>query len=76
MATLCAGELSQTQDLVNQIKQITIKICDIKDRRKRHNIDVRKTNSTINVRNHRQSGLLQECHEEHDEGDVYYVDSN
>jgi len=67
--------LSRNQDLIDQIKQITIEIRDIKDRRK-GNIEFKKTNSTFNVRNHRQSDPLQECHEEHDEDDVHYEDSN
>ena len=67
--------MSRTQDLIDQIKQITIEICDIKDRR-RKDIDFKKDKSTINVHNHNWSDLLQECHEEHDEDDVHYEDSN
>jgi len=67
--------VSQTQDLVDQIKQITIEIRDIKDKKK-SNIDFRETtSSTINVHNHTLSGPLQEGHEEHDEDDIRYEDS-
>ena len=60
--------------MVNQIKQITIEIRDIKDKRKR-NIDFKRTKNTINVRNHTLSDPLQEGHEEHDEDGIHYEDS-
>jgi len=59
------------RDLVDQIKQITIEICDIKERKKTK-IDSSKVQNTINVRNHTLSGPLQEGHEEHDEGGIRY----
>jgi len=63
--------MSRTQDLINQIKQITVEIRDIK-KRKRYNIDQDKGNDISNVYNHTPNGLLQERHEEHDEGVVHY----
>ena len=74
---LCQNQelaVSRTRDLVDQIKQITIEICDIKERKKTK-IDSSKEVNTINVRNHTLSGPLQEGHEEHDESDVHYEDS-
>jgi len=56
-----------------QIKEITIEIRDIKDRRKHSNHLENKTN--INVRNYTLSGPLQEGHAKHDEGGVHYEDS-
>jgi len=66
--------MSRTQVLVDQIKQITIEICDIKNK-KRNNIGIMHSNNTFNVHNHKQSDPLQRCHEEHDEDDVHYEDS-
>jgi len=67
-----AGQLSRTQDLINQIRQITIEIRDIK-RRKQDNINSKETINTVNIHNHKLSDPLQECHEEHDEDVGYYV---
>ena len=64
--------MSRTQDLVDQIKQITIEIRDIKGK-KQDNIDIKKRTSTINTRNHKRSDPLQECHEEHDEDVEHYI---
>jgi len=66
--------LSRTRDLVDQIKQITIEICDIKER-KRIIVNSSKVSSTVNVHNHTLSGPLQEGHAEHDESGVHYDDS-
>jgi len=66
--------LSRTRDLVDQIKQITIEIRDIKERRKTK-IDLAKVSNTINVHNRTQNGPLQDGHVEHDEDDVHYEDS-
>jgi len=66
-----SSPLSRTRDLVDQIKQITIEIRDIKERKK-HRIDSSRITNTINVRNHTQSGPLQGGHEEHDKDDVHY----
>ena len=63
--------MSRTRDLIDQIKQITIEIRDIKDRRK-PKIDSSEELRTVNVRNHTLSGPLQEGHEEHDEDNVHY----
>jgi len=68
------GLVSRMRDLVDQIKQITIEIRDIKERRK-INVDSSKVSNTINVHNHTLSGPLQEGHEEHDEDDVHYENS-
>jgi len=68
-------DLSRTRDLVDQIKQITIEIRDIKERRK-NKINFTSTNyDTINVHSHSPSDSLQEGHEEHDEDGVHYGDS-
>ena len=67
-------QVSRTRDLVDQIKQITIEIRDIKERRN-IKIDSSKVASTINARNHTLSDLLQDGHEGHDEGDVHYEDN-
>jgi len=67
--------LSRTQDLVKQIKEITIEIRDIKERKKHKINSISKSYDTINVRNHKRNGPLQEGHEEHDEDDVHYESS-
>ena len=64
--------MSRTRDLVDQIKQITIEIRDIKTRSK--NISLGGTN-TINVHNHTENDPLQVGHEEHDEDVVHYDDN-
>jgi len=66
--------VSRTRDLVDQIKQITIEIRDIK-RRSKNKINSAEVSSTISVHNHTLSGPLQVGHEEHDEDDVHYEDS-
>jgi len=66
--------VSRTRDLVNQIKQITIEIRDIKER-SRNKIDSQKVSNTVSVRNHTLSGPLQDDHAGHDEGDVHYEGS-
>jgi len=66
--------LSRAQDLLNQIKQITIGIHDIKDKRK-DNIGINRISNTFNVRSHILNGPLQEHHEEHDEDGVHYKDN-
>jgi len=66
--------LSRTQDLINQIKQITVEIRDIK-RRKQDNIGIKSTINTVNVHSHRQDDPLPKCHKEHDEDVVHYEDS-
>ena len=66
--------MSRTCDLIDQIKQITIEIRDIKERKK-NKVDSSKVQNTINVRNRTLSGPLQEGHEEHDEDDVHYTNS-
>ena len=63
--------VSRTRDLVDQIKQITIEIRDIKERR-RAKIDSSKVAKTINAHSHIPNGPLQEGHEEHDEDGVHY----
>jgi len=67
--------VSRTRDLVDQIKQITIEICDIKNKKKTKIVLEDRSTSTFNVHNHTLSGHLQECHVKHDEGDVHYEDS-
>jgi len=67
-------KVSRTQDLVDQIKQITIEIRDIKERRK-NKINSSNVQNTFNVHNRIRNGPLQEGHEEHDEDDVHYDDS-
>jgi len=67
--------MSRTQDLINQIKQITIEICDIKNRKKVMDKIETRTTSTFNVHNHYKSDPLQKCHEEHDVYDIHYKDS-
>ena len=66
--------MSQTRDLVDQIKQITIEIRDIKERNK-IKIDSQEVSNTINDHNHILSGPLQDGHVEHDEDDVHYEDN-
>ena len=66
--------MSRTQDLVDQIKQITIEIRDIKERRKLK-INSSIVSNTINVHNHTRNGPLQEGYEEHDEDGVHYKNS-
>jgi len=66
--------MSRTHDLVKQIKQITIEIHDIKEKRKK-TIDSKQCSNTINVHNHTLSGLLQEGHAKHDKDGIYYKDS-
>jgi len=63
------------RDLVDQIKQITIEIRDIKERKKTKVYSTSTDYNTINVRNHSPSGSLQGGHEGHDEDDVHYEDS-
>jgi len=62
------------RDLVDQIKQITIEIRDIKERNK-NKIDYQKVSNTVSVHNHTRSGPLQDGHAGHDEDDVHYEDS-
>ena len=69
-----ANLVSRTRDLIDQIKQITIEIRDIKERKK-NKIELALVSSTINVHNHTWNGPLQEGHVEHDEGDVHYEDN-
>jgi len=66
--------LSRTRDLVNQIKQITIEIRDIKER-SRNKIDSQEVSNTINVRNHILSGPLPDDREEHEQDGVHYADN-
>ena len=66
--------MSRTRDLIDQIKQITIEIRDIKERSK-NKIDSSEVSNTINVHNHTLSGPLQDDHAEHDEDDVRYEDN-
>ena len=67
--------MSRTQDLIDQIKQITIEIRDIKERRKRYIIDQDNVNDTSSVHNHKQNDLLRGRHEGHDE-DAVHCDDN
>jgi len=67
--------LSRTHDLVLQIKQITVKIHDIKNRKKENQINSKLDNGTFSVHNHIGNGPLQEGHVKHDEDDVCYEDS-
>jgi len=67
--------VSRTRDLVDQIKQITIEIRDIKEKKKNKINSMDKTTNTINVHNHTMSGPLQEGHEVHDEDGGHYDDS-
>ena len=66
--------LSRTRDLVDQIKQITIEIRDIKERNK-NKIDSQEVPNTISVRNHILSGPLPDDHEGHEQDGVHYEDS-
>jgi len=67
--------VSRTQDLINQIKQISTEICDIKTRNK---IKINSLmegiiqESSTNAHNHIQYDPLQICHETHDEDDEHY----
>jgi len=61
--------LSRTHTLVEQIKQITIEIRDIKEKNK---FNTKKVKNTFSVHNRTWNGRLQEGHEEHDEHDVHY----
>ena len=44
--------MSQTQDLISQIKQITIEICDIKERRELKSYFNNDTNTNMTTRHH------------------------
>ena len=59
---------------VDQIKQITIEIHDIKER-KRNKINSSMVQNTVNVRNHISNGPLQEDHGKHDESGIRYKDN-
>ena len=64
--------MSRTSDLINQIKQITIELRDIKTR---NHVNSSKVSNTVNVHNRTENGPLQVGHEAHDEDDVHYDDS-
>jgi len=70
----CDGnDVSQTQDLLIQIKQITAEIHDIK----RRNQSKKSYSSISSTNTHSRNGSdpLQECHEEHDKDGKHYEDS-
>jgi len=67
--------VSRTQDLVLQIKQITVEIRDIKKRKKEKHFKFKGRTSTFRTRNHTGNDPLQEGHVKHDEGDVHYEDN-
>jgi len=67
--------LSQTQDLIYQIKQITVEIHDIKARNKSKMNSSMKTSiqETTNIHNRILNTPLQTSHGKHDEDDEHYV---
>ena len=72
------SSMSRTQDLINQIKQMTVEIHDIKTRNKIKMDSSTRTNiqeETTNVHNRIRNGPLQTSHEKHDEDDIHYVHS-
>ena len=66
--------MSRTRDLVDQIKQITIEIRDIKERNKAK-YNSQEVPNTFSAHNRIQNDPLQDGHAGHDEDDVHYEDS-